>query len=105
MDTQPSEAAEDLDADKGREGKPMVITRLAELPPRAWLNEAALAEALGVTCRTIRNMETRHELPPPIKFGGRRIWIVGRILDWVEECAKREAQIAEREAFKVSSLR
>ena len=49
----------------------VIITELATLPDKALLDERALAEALGVTKRTIRRQVGRYELPPPVKLAGR----------------------------------
>lgn len=81
-------------ADSGEEEHGLQITRLAELPEKAIVDEAKLAEICSVTTRTIRNMVARGELPPPMPFGGRATWIVGRILTWIDE----RAQKIEREA-------
>ena len=57
-----------------------VITALAELPQKALLDESAMAKVFSVTPRTIRRMVQRFELPPPIPFAGRSIWLAGRVL-------------------------
>ncbi len=65
---------------------------IVSLPPGALLDEAALAAALGVTDRTIRNMSRRGELPPPVKFAGRSTWLSDRIMARFEELAERAAE-------------
>ena len=79
----------------------VVIVRLAELPERALLDEAALAECLGVSKRTVRRMVGRHELPPPVAFGGKSMWQVGRVMSWFEVRAERAAREADRRKRRV----
>lgn len=81
-----------------------VITDLAVLPERSLVGEAWLAKALGVTERTIRNMVTRYELPPPVRLGGRSMWLVGRVLDYIDGTALRMAEEAMREAERIREL-
>ena len=88
------EKPESTNVGAGKEGR--VVVRLAELPAQTLLDEHALAEAIGVTARTIRRMARRGELPPGVPFGGRTTWIVGQVLAHVEERAKRAAQTVER---------
>ena len=76
----------------------VLITRLAELPAQALLDEAALADALGVTKRTVRRMVGRHELPPPVQFAGRSTWQAGAILRRFEALADQAAKAADRRA-------
>src|SRR5207249_10021577 len=85
-------------------GSGNIITTLAELPDRTLLDETALAEALGVTKRTIRRMVGRFELPPPVRFAGRSTWQVGRVVVWFEARADRRAREAERQARKLEDI-
>ena len=79
-------------------GKGVVVTALAEMPDKALLDETALAQALGVSKRTIRRMVGRFELPPPVKFAGRSMWQAGKVLAYFEEAAERVSREAERRA-------
>ncbi len=76
----------------------MLITKLAELPERTVLDEAELADVLGVQKRTVRRMVQRGELPPPVRFGGRSTWQIGGILRHYEARADKAARDAERQA-------
>lgn len=80
------------------------VTALADLPPKALLDEAALAQALGVGKRTVRRMVARFELPPPIPLAGRSTWIVERVLTHLDERAARVARKAEQEARRIEAL-
>ena len=77
-----------------------VISALAEFPREALLNENAMCRAFDVCDRTIRRMVARHELPPPVRLGGRSTWIVGRVLDWLNS----RAEEAEQDARKVIDM-
>ena len=85
-------------------GSGTIITKLAELPGEALLDEEALADTLGVTKRTIRRMVGRYELPPPVSFAGRSMWQVGRVLSWFDTRAERLAREAERGAQRLRHL-
>lgn len=76
-----------------------IITRLAELPRDAILDETAMADIFDVVRRTIKRMELRYELPPSIRLGGKRCWKAGAVIDWIgasfegkEKEAKRQLQ-------------
>ena len=88
---------------QGRPG--VVILALAELPERAILDEQALADALGITKRTVRRMVSRHELPPSVPFAGRAMWQVRRVLAWFESRAERAARDAERTVRRLDGTR
>lgn len=72
----------------------VVLTDLAALPEQAMVDEEWLANAFKVSPRTIRRMVQAHQLPPPIRVGNKSLWIVGRVLDFLDSVA----QSAEREA-------
>lgn len=74
----------------------VVLVQLAHLPERALLDETAVADALGVSKRTIRRMAGRGELPPPVRLAGRSMWQAGRVLAWFEARADRAAREAGR---------
>jgi predicted DNA-binding transcriptional regulator AlpA len=80
------------------------ITALATLPEKTLLDECSLAAALKLSKRTVRRMVSRHELPPPFRFGGKSTWISGKVLDHIEARAEREARDAERAARKLEAL-
>lgn len=82
----------------------VVIRALADLPERTLLDEAALARAMNISKRTVRRMVSRYELPPPVRFSGRSMWQVGRVLSWFEERADRVARNADRQARKLNQL-
>lgn len=79
-----------------------VLTGLADLPPTAILDEAALAAALGCSKRTLRRMASRNEIPPAIRLAGRSSWQAGRVLAWLNSRAERAEREAERAAARMS---
>jgi predicted DNA-binding transcriptional regulator AlpA len=93
------QVSESLDARAG-----VVLTKLAELPERAFIDEKALAQALGVTKRTVRRMVGRYELPPPVSFAGRSMWQVRKVLTWFETQADRLARDAQRSANRLKEI-
>lgn len=81
-----------------------VITRLAELPRDAILDEVALAHIFGVVCRTVRRMELRHELPPSIKLRTKRCWKAGAVLDWIGEAFDSKEKEAKRQLQRLRNV-
>ncbi len=78
------------------EGAGVVITRLAELPERAMVDEAGLARILGISPRTIRNLVARGEIPPSIIIGKRAWWLVGKLLSYLEDRAEESLRQGEQ---------
>lgn len=69
---------------------------LAMLCEGTMLDEKALAECLGTSPRTLRRMVRRGEIPQGIKLGGRRLWVVGKVREYLAEQADRLADDAKR---------
>jgi len=91
-------------ADKPGKDEGIIITGLAELPEKSMLDKAALANALKVSKKTIQRMVGRFELPKPMRFRGRAMWMVGKVMDYIEAQAERLNQQAERNATKFRKL-
>jgi len=74
-----------------------IIHELAELPPGSLLDEKALATVLRINERTIRRMVERSELPPPVTFGNRRLWLVKKVVEHFSSRAdEASAEMAAR---------
>ena len=74
---------------------PGILTALAELPHDTLLTVNALARLLGRCEKTIARAVNRGELPPPIRFLGKRQWVVGTILEHLrgmQETAIRQSK-------------
>lgn len=82
----------------------VVIRTLAELPKETLIDEAALANALQISTRTVRRMVGRYELPPPVRFAGRATWQSGRILAWYTAMAEAKEKKAKVAAERFRSL-
>ena len=80
----------------------VVITRLAELPADSFLDTEALGGILGRCKKTIQRAVRRGELPPPIIFLGRHVWIVRTILAHMEARQAAAVKIAEGRALRIS---
>lgn len=74
-----------------------ILTKLAEYPPETLLDEEALAAALGVSVRSIRNLVDRHELPRAINLCGKR-WRTGTVCEFLK--ARADQVIREAQAEK-----
>lgn len=79
-----------------------VMDILARLPERTLLDEKAMAEAFGVTPRTIRRMVGRHEIPPGVALAGKTVWMAGRALSHIEENLEKAARSAQKRAESFS---
>ena len=77
---------------------PITLTRehLAALPAGAIVYRDELAAALGCCEKSIKRMEKRHQLPPPMTLGKRRAWLAGQIQNHMAETVKKlEAEEAQ----------
>jgi len=81
-----------------------IMTGLCGLDPDALLDAKALAFALRVCDRTLRRMVRRHELPPPVSFGGRGRWLAGAVLSHFKARAARAEKEAAREIARLKAL-
>jgi predicted DNA-binding transcriptional regulator AlpA len=60
-----------------------------------------LAESLSLGLRTVRAMNTTGKLPAPVRLGGRVVWRLAEVTDWVNAgCPDRTTWIAIRAARK-----
>ena len=83
----------------------MVLPELASMHPSTILDSAALACALKTTERTLRRMVKRFELPPPVRFRGKKTWMAGKVLAWHEGRAERLAAVAKRTSDRLAKMR
>lgn len=95
--------------DSGGHGKGFQIDELAVMHPRTLLDERHLTRIFRVTRRTVHRMVERFEIPPPVRFHGKSLWMAGSILrrieDQVEEASKEATKEAERTARQFEKLR
>jgi len=81
-------------SDHGRGG--VCLTELAGLPDAALVDERALAACLRTSTRTLRRMVHRGEIPQGLKLGGRRMWLAGKVRNYLSEQAERLTNDAKR---------
>ena len=84
-----------------RESSPLVLTQLAEYAPGTLLSQSALADALGVSPRTLRRLVARGEVPQGIRLGGRKVWLAETVFKYLSERAERQARESERQAARL----
>ena len=82
-------------------GLPGVCSELALLPRSAHVDARALSRILGRTVRTIDRATSRRELPAPLKFLGRRVWLVGTIQDHLKDLQDQALKVAAKHAQKI----
>ncbi len=64
---------------------PAVCRWLVDLPRDVYVNADELARLIGrKSKRTVERMWRRGELPFPVKFAGRNVWLIGAILDFFQ---------------------
>lgn len=85
-------------ADTTKDG--FCTTELADLPGETLLDEPALAHLLDTSSRTIRRMVYRGQLPAGIKLGGRRVWMVKKLLEYLTDEADRMAGVSKKTAAR-----
>ena len=104
MSENDAQAVESEGADRETELPGLLVDGLARVPEKTLMDEARLAALLGVNRRTVRRMVLRAELPPPVRFAGRSVWISGKVIAHVEARADRAAFAAEKQARRISEL-
>ena len=62
-----------------------LLTSFGALPEKSLIDEARLAAAFNVSVRTIIRWVKQGDLPAPASFGGKKIWMAGKILAFIEE--------------------
>lgn len=77
------------------------FSRLFQLPSDCILTRKELARMFGCSCRTLRRMVKRFEIPPETELGGRDVWVVGKVKEWIVKSASRREAEAEKEALRL----
>jgi hypothetical protein len=83
---------------------PGVVTSLAELPRDAHLDAEALGRMLGRCKKSVQRAWRRGELPPPVTFLGRHVWLVGTILDHFKARQDAVVKQARRRDERISRI-
>lgn len=78
-----------------------LLMGLAGLPPNALLGEKALAAVLDVSIRTLHRMVVRGQMPQGVKLGGRRVWMAGKVIEYLAAEAERLAMEARRLSIRM----
>lgn len=71
-------------------------TRPAAEPAPLVADAKALAKLLGLGVRTVRAHDAAGKLPAPVRIGGRVVWILAEINDWLAAGAPDRATWAAR---------
>ena len=105
MDTAPAEARGGVGAlpERGATaaGHFKMLDALSELPPNAILTIDALAAIIGRDPRTVSRAVDRGELPPPVEWFDRQVWMAEAILNHLRDRLAdraREQRAAQRRA-------
>ena len=76
---------------------------LTALPEKSLLDENALAALFQVRQRTINRWVKIGHLPAPAVFGGRKIWMAGKFLAFIELRLTQAESLAARQAKAVNN--
>ncbi|MBM3984010.1 MAG: helix-turn-helix domain-containing protein [Planctomycetes bacterium] len=80
------------------EGTPHTPTRYAVSAGALVVDAKGLAGLLGCGVRTIRTHDAAGKLPAPVRIGGRVVWRVSEIHDWLDADAPDRATWDARRA-------
>jgi predicted DNA-binding transcriptional regulator AlpA len=82
-----------------------ILSEIAAVPEKALLDESALAQMFRVSARTIKRWVQHGDIPPPARIGGRKVWMAGRILTFLEDrLTHAEAEGRRRVAAQEKAL-
>ena len=71
-------------------------------PPNTILDEEGLADCFNVDPRTIRRMVERCELPAGVKQGNRKLWVAGKLMDFINDRMQENIDTANKEYNRLS---
>lgn len=80
-----------------------ILSELAALPAKTLIDDRTLAGMLRVSTRTISRWVQRGDIPTPARLGGRKLWMAGGLLAYVEQqiaAADTFTQRRKKEALK-----
>jgi len=77
---------------------------LAGLPGDTVIDERKLAALLQMSPRTVRRVVGRGQLPPGVKLGGRSVWVVRKVIEFLVAEAERVDAAARRLRLRRSEL-
>jgi predicted DNA-binding transcriptional regulator AlpA len=90
-----------LSAQEKEEKDQGFLMGLAGLPTNTLLGEKALAAVLDVSTRTLHRMVVRGQMPQGVKLGGRRVWMAGKVIEYLSAEAERLAMEARKRSFRM----
>ena len=64
------------------------------------VDAAALAPMLSIGLRTLRTWDAAGRLPRPVRVGGKVLWQLSEIRDWLEAGAPNRAEWEARKAVR-----
>ena len=74
----------------------LCTVELAQLPKDTLVDECVLATHLKTSPRSIRRYVASGQLPPGNKLGGRRVWMIRQVIEYLAREADRAAKSARR---------
>jgi predicted DNA-binding transcriptional regulator AlpA len=80
------------------------VTALALLPANTLMDDRALATSLRISTRTLSRMVVKGQLPNGVKLGGRRVWMAGKIVEYISAAADRLAAEARRQSIRFAGV-
>jgi len=80
----------------------LCLTKLANLPYDTLVDCEALGGCLAVSTRTLRRMVGRGQIPKGLLLGGRRMWMAGKVVDYLREMSERQEAVAKTQAARLA---
>jgi predicted DNA-binding transcriptional regulator AlpA len=90
-------------AKKGTKGgkPPSTLFTLGKFADEDYITKQELCEAFKCSPRTMQRMVERFEIPPPIWLAGRKVWIAGKLREWIAQNIERSETEAKEFAKKM----
>lgn len=76
---------------------------MAAMLPDEYVDIRQLAKCFNCSVRTIQRYVRRGQLPPPVRFGNRSLWVVKLVREWIEKRSRAEEAEAEKEARRLEN--
>lgn len=74
---------------------------MANMLPDEYVDIRQMAKCFDCSTRSIQRYVRRGQLPPPVRFGHRSLWVVKRVRGWIENRSKEVEAEAEKEAHRL----
>lgn len=74
---------------------------IANMLPDEYVDIRQMAKCFNCSARTVQRYVRHGQLPPPVRFGHRAMWVVKLVREWVEKRSRAVEAEAEKEAHRL----